>query len=70
MSALGECPENTITLIVAFNLVCSRMGGIHPPLAADFHRENIEQVVQEAMDNANVQLKVSIVKGKGIHFKM
>lgn len=31
-------------------------GGILPPLAMDFHRENIERIVQECLDEANVTI--------------
>lgn len=32
------------------------MGGILPPIAMDFHRENIERIVQESLESANVSV--------------
>ena len=38
-----------------------RMGGILPPIAGALHQQNIEQVVDDAMKDANMELKVIIL---------
>ena len=36
------------------------MGGVLPPMAAKLHKQNIERVVIEALQQARLDLKVNI----------
>lgn len=43
-----------ISFLYIMSLECCRTGGIIPTVAQQYHRENIERVVQEALERSNV----------------